>query len=250
MSSDVNGSAGDLTKKVKTPALETPGSDGDVAAEVSRADCCAPAADPMRARASDTADDAPQSYAPEGGPEDLLFVLSEPKTITEQRFAEAEEMLSRGMSARSARGALARKHGVTRIHAAEWVRAVHERWQNETPPEERLARRQHLRETGWHGIGLAFARKGMALDKDGIEHYFADPDVGAARGLLEFLARLDGVLELETAPIQVTVTIEQRVEAATVALRTHYGLGAPALQPGETQVIDAPAEDAAQKASK
>jgi hypothetical protein len=238
-SSESKGAEVILTKKVKTPTQETAGTDGGVVSP--RADAQSPPAHAMvtRAHASDDADDADERM-------DMLVALSEPKSVTEERFEQAEEMLATGMSPRKVARAMATEHGVTKIHARRWVRNTFERWANEAPTEERLARKKHLREAAWHGVQLAFARRNMSLDAMGGEHFYAYPDTGAARGLLEFLARLDGVLELETAPIQVNVTIEQRVAAATEALRAHYGLGAPALQPGEAQVIEAPAE--AQKA--
>lgn len=210
-----------------TADASEPGETADGSAEAAQ-----PPTDLMRARASEGDDAA-----------DLLVALSEPKELTIQRYEEAERLLSSGMSPRAVRSKMAKKYGVTRIHAATWVRSVHERWINEAPTEQREQDRQHMIEAAWHGVHLAYKRQGLALDKEGGEHRYANPDAGGARGLLEFIARIKGLLELDHAPIHVHLSVEQRVEVASQALRQHYfGDATPAVLPSKTQAIDAHGE--------
>jgi hypothetical protein len=200
--------------------------------------------DESGSEAAPSPDDLMRARASEGEDEkaDLLVALSEPKSVTVQRFEEAE-LLLRSMSPRAVRSHMAKKYGVTRIHASTWVRTVHERWANEAPTEEREKDREHMIEAAWHGVHLAYTRQGMLLDKDGGEHKYANPDAGGARGLLEFIARIKGIMELESVPIHVHLSVEQRVEAASVALRKHYfGEAVPAALPSKTEAIDAHGE--------
>lgn len=136
------------------------------------------------------------------------------------RLDEIESMAAGGLSLRALRRQVQAKYGIGAKHAAKHVRAVFDRWKHEAPDDERNAKRQHLIETAWEGVRLAYTKRSMTAT--GID--YSSPDVAAARNMLETIARLEGIAELPPGPtIEVKMTVEQRVQVGAALVGHYYG---------------------------
>ena len=89
---------------------------------------------------------------------------------------------------------MAERHQLSARHCRRLMSQARARWAREASSAGREQRRNQLRVAAWTTYRAAMKREGMALDKDGGEHYYASPDAGAAVRALEFVARLDGDL--------------------------------------------------------
>lgn len=136
---------------------------------------------------------------------------------TRERLIDIEEWLAHGYTEGQVRERLRKHDKLSTSQADRLLKRAKGRWQTEATAAGREERRAKLRGTAWAGVRAALAREGLALDRDGGEHYYKNPDVGAAARLLEFLARLDGDLEQPAA-----ILPEGFGEDARRALHLHF----------------------------
>jgi hypothetical protein len=109
--------------------------------------------------------------------------------------------------------------GLSRVHASRYVAAVYDRWATEAKRMGRDQKRQGFIAALRHVVSVALARQGAVGGPDG-PSFFANPDSGAAVRAIELMARLDGALEPNEAPV-INVSVDARKQVV-LALQQHY----------------------------
>lgn len=135
------------------------------------------------------------------------------------RIEETEDLLATGTPPRRVAGVLARKWGVGRRAAMEYVYAVHARWARDGQ-QDRERKRDQLRAMMLRTYQLAMERQRAVVVNTGdfmqkIE-MVTDPDFRTSATLLDLMGRFDGLMEQQEASGAVTP------QALLVALHNHY----------------------------
>lgn len=147
------------------------------------------------------------------------------------RIIEIEDKLAKGVSAGRVKHELVQLYGITPRHARRLVKVAELRWKAEADAKDRESRRAHLYQAAWLTFKTALERKGMSLDREGGEHYFANPDAGAMARVLDFIARLGGDLEQpDKQGGDINVNLIQ-------VLQQHYGMTPEAVQLAEASRV-------------
>lgn len=157
-----------------------------------------------------------------------------------QRIDEVEEVLLTGVSTARATGLVARKFGIGRRQANEYVRAALQRWRDESTGDARDEKRALIRETLWEILQKAKDRTGVTVDGEGVVHTYDDPDANGAVRALELLCRLDGLLEQPDTSGQPSLTVAEKVYQVYFGTAPPPTVAVPVL-PART--IDAPQDD-------
>lgn len=114
------------------------------------------------------------------------------------RILAAQRLLATGRSERRARAELAKAEGLGYRQAARYVRAAQQLWaiemQSAADDEARAQHRAEAEATLQEAIARGFDRESMALDKDGCEHFYDDPDLRTVVTATETLAKLRGLI--------------------------------------------------------
>lgn len=113
---------------------------------------------------------------------------------TRMRIADIEDRLARGEPQGTITRAMQAQHGVHPRTVRRWLRAAELRWNREADESGRPGRIAQLEAITMAGIRKALERKGLAVDREGGEHWYDNPDIGGLARLLEFKARLRGDL--------------------------------------------------------
>lgn len=119
--------------------------------------------------------------------------------VTMQRLDECEDILASGLSPRRTAGEIARRWGIGRRQAQEYVNAVQVRWATETANLDRDARRASMLARIRHTYRVAMERKrGIVYSlgdwKQDVKEV-PDPDLRSAGNMLELECRLFGLMD-------------------------------------------------------
>lgn len=122
----------------------------------------------------------------------ILAAVPQMRAKTRERLSEIESWFAALYTEGQVRYRLRKEHGLTISQANRLIRRARRRWQDESSSKERAQRVAELDATVRAGIRAALARQGLVLDRDGGEHWYPNPDVGALVRGAEMLARLHG----------------------------------------------------------
>ena len=154
---------------------------------------------------------------------------------TQLRLAEIEDALASGTPSNRVRHDLSLKYDISPRHARRLIRIVELRFAAEADAADRPKRRAMLRQAALTTFRTAMKRQAMALDKEGGEHFYENPDAGAMVRALEFLARLGG--DLEQAKLQPDAF--GTPDALMAAMHAYYFGRQDGVAEGRAQVLPA-----------
>ena len=162
-----------------------------------------------------------------------------------KRVDEVEEVMSSGIQLRRVAPIIARKYNITRHQAHRYVRAVRDRWAQESAAE-RAEKREHIEATLWALYRKAttkkssYVQRGKRPEDDRVVEQ-ADPDIRGAANILQMLALMHGVIE----PVKVdarSVHLHGNSDAETLlrVRRAYFGsaVDEPAALPETIDAID------------
>lgn len=152
-----------------------------------------------------------------------------------KRLDEIEDMLVAGVPVRRVTRLVAEKYGMSRRNARRYIRAVSDRWREESAAS-REDKRAEMEARLVNLLRLAIDKK-MAFLQDGEVVEYSSPDIRGASSALELLCRLHGLLEQDGAPVvnlKDVVIVQQKLQQV-------YGLAGDVAE--GVRVIDAGEDD-------
>jgi hypothetical protein len=172
--------------------------------------------------------------------------------MTELRLGYIEKRLAEGARDRVVVQELRNKFGIHRCTAARYVSLCLARLAAEAGIDDRAEWKQRLEHLALETFEQARSRRGMQLDKEGREHFFANPDASAMASVLRVLGALKGVGGEGRGNVNVQINNTHNTlvgDEAAKALARFY-TGAPARALDATATTAAPAQLAAQNGAQ
>ena len=156
-------------------------------------------------------------------------------TTVMDRLIDAENAMVSGKTRAQIERELAKKWGISRRRASDYIRHAYARWEAEGVAS-REEKRAQLRAALWADRRVALSKKRSVVDNQGNPHEFDDPDVRSSLSALDMLAKLDALMDQPEA----SGPQGEWHDRALVVLHKHYFGNAPQeLAEGERDAIDA-----------